>query len=95
MFQREWQRDSLGGDELRSLELAPALQVTRLVEDLLKRTHLLGLFEEKPDRLFEIPEGLLLRTTAGGHVEFSRVRHEGPAFLENLGSELNLHTLLV
>jgi hypothetical protein len=69
------------------------LQVTSFFEDLLQRAHPLSLFEKEPDCLFEIPQRLLLGATAGRHVEFARMRHEGPAFLENLSGELNLHTL--
>ena len=64
------------------------LQVTRLFKYPFPRTHFLGFFEEEPDRLFEIPQGFLLRTTAGRDINLSRVCNEGPAFLENLSGEL-------
>jgi uncharacterized protein (DUF433 family) len=95
MLDRQRQGDSLGRNELRTQKLALSFQVSRFGEDLLQRTHLPGLFEEEANRLFEILERPLPGATAGGYIELPRVRHEGPAFLENLGGELDLHTLLV
>lgn len=72
---------------------ALAFQITSLIADLLQAAHLFGLFKEEPDRFFQILNRPLLRSTTGRQVEFPRVRNEGATFLENLGGELNLHTL--
>ena len=94
MFERQRQGDSLSGNESRPLKLALPLQVSCLGEDLLQRTHLPGFVEEEADRLFQILQRPLLGATTGRYVEFPRVCHKGSAFLENLGGELDLHTLL-
>ena len=84
----------MGGNEPGTLKFALPFQVSRLREDLLQCAHLLGFVQEEADCLFKILQRPLLSATTGRHVQLPRVRHEGPAFLENLGGELNLHTLL-
>ena len=91
MRQRKRESHTLHADELGACYLVLALAVTRFFQNLIERTHPLGFLQEEPDRLFKVMERLLLGSAAGRQVEFARVCQETLAFLEDLGSELNLH----
>jgi hypothetical protein len=52
-----------------------------------------GFLQEESYSFLEVLKCLLLRSAAGGQVEFAGVSNESSTFLENLGGELDLHTL--
>jgi hypothetical protein len=93
MLERQGHRDFLRGYELWAFQLALFLQVSGLLKDLRESAHFFGFVEKESGCFFEVSERPLLGSTAGGEVEFPGVGDKGSAFLENLGGELNLHTL--
>ena len=68
---REGQRqgDSLGADELRSFQLASALRIAGLLQDLVQSAHLFGLFQKQVDGFLEILERPLLCAAARGDIQ--------------------------
>ena len=77
--------------ELGCLPSAALAEVAGLFEDLFKRSHLAGFFQEYAGGFDQILAGFFFGTSARGEVEFGSVGDVLCALFENVGCEFNIH----
>ena len=91
MHQRQRHGGALSAYELGGLPSAALAEVTGLLEDLFKRSHLAGFFQEYAGGFDQILSRFFFGTSARGEVEFGSVGDVLGTLLENVGCELDVH----